>query len=153
MRSLVIVGAGTAGTMVANRLRPKLGNDWTITLVDPATVHYYQPGFLFLPFGIYSRSKVVRALRPLRMPDHQVQPGAVGQRGGQRRQRLLAGGHEGRAQQQVLGRIAAQRQLGRDHQPRAFGMGRAGRVVQQAQVALEVADRGVDLRQRDFQHR
>jgi sulfide:quinone oxidoreductase len=64
MRSLVIVGAGTAGTMVANRLRPKLGNDWTITLVDPATVHYYQPGFLFLPFGIYSRSKVVRALRP-----------------------------------------------------------------------------------------
>ena len=35
-------------------------------------------------------------------------------------QRLGAGAHEGRAQQQVFGRIAAQRELGREHQARAL---------------------------------
>lgn len=65
MKSLVVLGAGTAGTMVVNKLRRKLPRDeWTITVVDPATTHYYQPGFLFIPFGIYSPAKVARPLRP-----------------------------------------------------------------------------------------
>ena len=65
MRRLVVLGAGTAGTMVVNKLRKKLPRDeWSITVVDPATEHYYQPGFLFLPFGIYSERKVVKPLRP-----------------------------------------------------------------------------------------
>ncbi|HWS58594.1 MAG TPA: FAD/NAD(P)-binding oxidoreductase [Actinotalea sp.] len=65
MRNLVVLGAGTAGTMVVNKLRPKLAADeWTITVVDPSDVHYYQPGFLFLPFGSYRPRDVVRPLRP-----------------------------------------------------------------------------------------
>jgi sulfide:quinone oxidoreductase len=51
MKRLVILGAGTAGTMVANRMRRRLGRDWAVTVIDPDPVHIYQPGLLFLPFG------------------------------------------------------------------------------------------------------
>ena len=61
MKKLVILGAGTAGTMVANRLNRQLDMDqWQITLVDQDPVHYYQPGYLFIPFGVYSRKDVVK---------------------------------------------------------------------------------------------
>ncbi len=60
MRRLLILGAGTAGTMAANKLREKLDDDWDITIVDQRTEHYYQPGFLFIPFGTYEPSEVVR---------------------------------------------------------------------------------------------
>ena len=63
MKQLVILGAGTAGTMVANRLRRTLADDWRITLVDQSETHYYQPGFLFIPFGIYSQRDVVKPER------------------------------------------------------------------------------------------
>ena len=64
MKQLLVIGAGTAGTMVVNRLRRLLDTDeWKITIVDPLNTHYYQPGFLFIPFGIYSRNDVVRAER------------------------------------------------------------------------------------------
>lgn len=50
MKNLVILGAGSAGTMMANHLDKKLNKqDWLITIVDQEKVHYYQPGFLFLP--------------------------------------------------------------------------------------------------------
>ena len=60
MRRVLILGAGTAGTMVANKLSEKLDDDWTITVVDQDETHYYQPGYLFIPFGIYSPSDVVK---------------------------------------------------------------------------------------------
>lgn len=61
MKRLLILGAGTAGTMVAANLRPRLGNDeWKITMIDQEPTHYYQPGFLFIPFGIYTPSDVVK---------------------------------------------------------------------------------------------
>jgi sulfide:quinone oxidoreductase len=61
MKNLVILGAGTAGTMVANRMVRRLDmNQWQITLVDQDPVHYYQPGYLFIPFGIYTRKDVVK---------------------------------------------------------------------------------------------
>jgi len=64
MKRLVILGGGTAGTIMANRLAPKLADKgWTITLIDAAATHYYQPGFLFIPFGIYSREDVVKPSR------------------------------------------------------------------------------------------
>jgi sulfide:quinone oxidoreductase len=54
MKHLVVLGAGTAGTMAANRLRSRLEREaWSITVVDPSLTHYYQPGFLYIPFGIY----------------------------------------------------------------------------------------------------
>ena len=55
MKKLLILGAGTAGTMMANKMRKILSrSDWDITIVDQFKTHYYQPGFLFIPFGIYS---------------------------------------------------------------------------------------------------
>ncbi|HEY3436694.1 MAG TPA: FAD/NAD(P)-binding oxidoreductase, partial [Actinotalea sp.] len=65
MRRIVVLGAGTAGTMVVNKLRPRLPRgDWSITVVDPEPMHYYQPGFLYLPFGMYRPRDVVRPRRP-----------------------------------------------------------------------------------------
>ncbi|HAC23384.1 MAG TPA: oxidoreductase [Cytophagales bacterium] len=61
MKSLVILGAGTAGTMMANKLHHALNPvEWRITIVDRDNVHYYQPGFLFIPFGLYQPEDVVR---------------------------------------------------------------------------------------------
>ena len=59
MKNLVILGAGTAGTMMANHLVNKLPKkEWQITIVDQYKTHYYQPGFLFLPFDIYTTKQV-----------------------------------------------------------------------------------------------
>ena len=58
-RSLVVLGAGTAGTMVANKLRRKLPvNQWRITVVDKNDIHDYQPGYLFIPFGMNTPDQV-----------------------------------------------------------------------------------------------
>jgi sulfide:quinone oxidoreductase len=62
MKKLVILGSGTAGTMVANKLRDKLPKrEWSITVVDRDDQHHYQPGYLFIPFGQYTRDQVVRS--------------------------------------------------------------------------------------------
>lgn len=61
MKNLLILGAGTAGTMMANHLRKQINlNQWAISIVDEEPQHYYQPGFLFMPFGIYKPSDVVQ---------------------------------------------------------------------------------------------
>jgi len=61
MKNLVILGAGTAGTMMANHLKKRLDLDhWQISIVDQYKTHYYQPGFLFLPFDTYKESDVVK---------------------------------------------------------------------------------------------
>jgi len=61
MKNLVILGAGTSGTMMANHLVSKLPKkEWKITIVDQYKTHYYQPGFLFLPFDIYTEDQVKR---------------------------------------------------------------------------------------------
>ncbi|MCP5534810.1 MAG: NAD(P)/FAD-dependent oxidoreductase [Akkermansiaceae bacterium] len=64
MKNIVILGAGTAGTMMANHLRKRVDrNEWAITIVDKEEDHYYQPGFLFLPFGIYTEKDIVKPKR------------------------------------------------------------------------------------------
>jgi len=64
MKNLLILGAGTAGTIMANHLNKKLNkNEWTITIVDQDEKHFYQPGFLFIPFDIYSENMVVKPKR------------------------------------------------------------------------------------------
>ena len=61
MKKIVILGAGTAGTMMANKLRVALDKEeWGITIVDQFKTHYYQPGFLFIPFGIYNKEDVIK---------------------------------------------------------------------------------------------
>jgi len=83
------------------------------------------------------------------MPDQHRQTVQRCQFAGQRLQLPLAGVHESRAQQQVFGRIAGQCQLRCDHQRRAAGMRVARGSGDLAGVAREIADRRVDLRQRD----
>jgi sulfide:quinone oxidoreductase len=64
MRRLVVLGAGTAGTMVVNKLRHRLDPaDWEITVVDQSDRHFYQPGYLFIPFGTYTPDEVVKPRR------------------------------------------------------------------------------------------
>jgi len=61
MKKLVILGAGCGGTMIANKLRRKLRrNEWQITVIDKDNNHVYQPGLLFLPFGIHTPDEIIR---------------------------------------------------------------------------------------------
>jgi sulfide:quinone oxidoreductase len=61
MKRLVVLGSGTAGTMVVNKLRPHLDRaDWSITVVDQDGDHLYQPGLLLLPFGVYEPDELVK---------------------------------------------------------------------------------------------
>ncbi len=65
-KKLVVLGAGTAGTMVVNKLRRALPTeDWTITVVDRDDIHDYQPGYLFMAFGTNSPEQVRRRKTPL----------------------------------------------------------------------------------------
>src|SRR6266545_728638 len=64
MKRLLVLGAGTAGTMVVNKLRHRLDKaEWQITAVDQSDRHFYQPGYLFIPFGGYSPDEVVKPRR------------------------------------------------------------------------------------------
>lgn len=64
MKKLLILGAGTAGSIMANKMRKHLNvNDWSITIVDKEKDHYYQPGFLFIPFGFYNKKEVVKSIK------------------------------------------------------------------------------------------
>ncbi len=64
-KNLVVLGAGTAGTMVVNRLRRVLpAPGWDITIVDRDDIHDYQPGYLFIPFGLNTPEQVRRTKHP-----------------------------------------------------------------------------------------
>lgn len=63
-KHLLILGAGTAGTLMANHLRRRLArSEWRLTVVDRSDRHLYQPGLLFLPFGTYEESQIIRPTR------------------------------------------------------------------------------------------
>lgn len=73
MRRLVILGAGTAGTMMLNKLARVLnGDQWQITVIDGSETHLYQPGFLFIPFGVYRPEDVVKPRREFFPPNARV---------------------------------------------------------------------------------
>ena len=77
---------------------------------------------------------------PSPVPD--IRPATVGPRDPRREPRELerAGLEERRAQQQVFGRVAAERQFGRDDQVRAAALARVDRVEDARSVAGEIAD-------------
>jgi sulfide:quinone oxidoreductase len=61
MKKLLVLGGGTAGTMVVNKLRKKLSKDeWSVTVVDQNNDHIYQPGLLLLPFGVYTPEELIK---------------------------------------------------------------------------------------------
>jgi sulfide:quinone oxidoreductase len=57
---IVILGAGTGGTLTANRLRRLYGDDAEIVVIDRDDRHVYQPGLLFVPFGLAEPDEIVR---------------------------------------------------------------------------------------------
>ena len=62
VKKLVVLGAGTAGTMAANKLRKKISkSEWLITMVDQDNKHIYQPGLLLMPFGVYQPEELVKS--------------------------------------------------------------------------------------------
>ena len=69
MKRVVVLGGGTGGTLSANRLRRdhSLG-EVAITVVDEDDEHVYQPGLLFVPFGLETPESITRSrsdqLRP-----------------------------------------------------------------------------------------
>ncbi|MGD0754605.1 MAG: FAD/NAD(P)-binding oxidoreductase [Bacteroidales bacterium] len=61
MKKLLILGGGTAGTIIANKIRKKLPvNEWSVTVVEKEINHFYQPGFLFIPFGYYLKKDILK---------------------------------------------------------------------------------------------
>ena len=61
---IVILGGGTGGTMMANRLRRRYDVDQArISVVDHDDRHVYQPGLLFVPFGLAETDEIVRPRR------------------------------------------------------------------------------------------
>ncbi|MEZ5091792.1 NAD(P)/FAD-dependent oxidoreductase [Nocardioides sp.] len=61
--SLLVLGGGTAGTMIANKVRKQLP-EWSVTVVDKDDVHDYQPGYLFIPFGMNEPEQIRKTKRP-----------------------------------------------------------------------------------------
>jgi len=63
-KQIVILGGGTGGTITANRLRRRFDADEAeIHVVDRDDRHLYQPGLLFVPFGLASLDEIVRPRR------------------------------------------------------------------------------------------
>jgi sulfide:quinone oxidoreductase len=63
-KRIVIIGGGTGGTMTANRLSRRFGpSEADIHVVDRDDRHVYQPGLLFVPFGLAAIDEIVRPRR------------------------------------------------------------------------------------------
>ncbi|MBG0859521.1 MAG: NAD(P)/FAD-dependent oxidoreductase [Bacteroidales bacterium] len=61
MKNLLILGAGTGGTIMVNKMRKRLpSGEWNVTIIEKEKDHFYQPGFLFIPFGYYDRNDIVK---------------------------------------------------------------------------------------------
>ncbi len=60
---IVILGGGTGGTLVANRLLRAYGDAAEIVVVDRDDEHVYQPGLLFVPFDLAQPGDLVRSRR------------------------------------------------------------------------------------------
>jgi len=64
MKKIAILGSGAGGTMVAAKLRRELSDfEWQITIIDNDVMHHYQPGWLFIPFGIYTAEDCMKPKR------------------------------------------------------------------------------------------
>ncbi|MBF0280000.1 MAG: CBS domain-containing protein [SAR324 cluster bacterium] len=69
MKKILILGAGTGGTLVANLLAGKLDlKEWSITVIDKSAEHVYQPGLIFIPFKLYEYEGKKDVVKPITDP-------------------------------------------------------------------------------------
>ncbi|MEQ8263264.1 TIGR01244 family sulfur transferase [Pseudohaliea sp.] len=61
---IVIVGAGAAGIAVASSLVART-QDLAIAIIDPAAVHYYQPGWTMVGAGVFTQQETVKTTASL----------------------------------------------------------------------------------------
>jgi sulfide:quinone oxidoreductase len=95
MKRLLVLGAGTAGTMAVNKLRHKLDrSEWTITVVDEDDQHLYQPGLLLLPFGVYRRDELLKPRRQFIPSGVELLTGVIDQVDAQSNRVLLTDGRK-----------------------------------------------------------
>ena len=111
-KRIVILGGGTGGTLVANRLRRMFSTmDVAITVVDQDDRHVYQPGLLFVPFGLTHAEAHRASAAPPAPRRHRVL--RVGHRPGRHR------GERGAPHRRHDSRLRrADRRDGRDARPR-----------------------------------
>ena len=64
-KTVVIVGAGTGGIVLANALREQIGRAHRIVVVERSETHAFAPSFLWLMVGQRTRASISRPLRSL----------------------------------------------------------------------------------------
>jgi len=64
---VVVVGAGSAGIAVASSLLARKP-DLEIAVIDPADIHYYQPGWTLVGGGVFGPNQTVRTLASVLPP-------------------------------------------------------------------------------------
>ena len=95
MQRLLVLGGGTAGTMVANKLRRRFDlADWQITVVDHDDAHLYQPGLLFVPFGNLRADGIVKPRQRFLPDDVDLVIGEIARVDAAANTVMLAGGRE-----------------------------------------------------------
>jgi len=67
-KNIVVLGGGTAGTIISNNLRRHLPDEWNITVIDRDDRHIYQPGLLFVPFGLQKSKTLVKPRQKYFLP-------------------------------------------------------------------------------------
>lgn len=80
MKRILILGGGTGGALLANLLAKKISADQAeITVVSGSSQHYYQPGWLYVPFGRGDARKLSKSVRSLLNKRIKLIIGQVGQ--------------------------------------------------------------------------
>ena len=75
---ILIVGGGAAGIAVASSLMARI-QSLSIAIVDPAEVHYYQPGWTMVGGGIFNQEDTVKTMASLIPPGVRWIKAAVGE--------------------------------------------------------------------------
>lgn len=93
MKRVLILGAGTAGTMMANHLNHELDKkEWQIDIIDEKVEHHYQPGYLFLPFDIYTPDDIIKKIEDFIPKEVNLIKGSIGQIVGNENKVVMADG-------------------------------------------------------------
>lgn len=61
---IAIIGAGAAGIAVASSLA-KRNSNLDIVIIDPADIHYYQPGWTMVGGGVFTQQQTVKTMASL----------------------------------------------------------------------------------------